>query len=141
MSRPLRRIEQGITYHCYSLCHNWENSLKTKTAKLFFIQAIQMCQEKYTFELVAAEIVSNHFHLVIRTLKDGETISLIMQYIKARNTKKYNSHFKKGGAFWIGRFKCKIVEDAKDPKDYLFDLLWYVAYNPVRKKLCTDLTS
>jgi REP element-mobilizing transposase RayT len=138
MSRPLRTIKQDVTYHCYSLCHNRENFLSTKTAKQFFIEAVQMCQEKYTFELIAAEIVANHIHLVIRTLKDAETISRIMQYIKARIGEKYNKHFKKGGAFWIGRFGCKIIEESDDPKDYLLNLLWYVAYNPVRKELCTD---
>jgi REP element-mobilizing transposase RayT len=97
-----------------------------------------MCQEKYTFELNGIEIVDNHIHLVITTLSDGETISRIMQYIKARIGEKYNRFYNRKGAFWIGRFKCKIVEESNDYIVYLLWLLWYVAYNPVRKELCTD---
>ena len=138
MSRPSRTIMQGVTYHCYSLCHDRQNFFSSSLGQQVFIDAIQMCQDKYQFELCAAEIVANHVHLVIRTLNDGETISRIMQYIKARIAEKYNKILNRGGSFWIGRFKCKIVEESLDPEPYLFWLLWYVAYNPVRKNLCTD---
>jgi REP element-mobilizing transposase RayT len=97
-----------------------------------------MCQEKYNFELNAVEIVENHVHLVISTLEDGETISRIMQYIKARTAEKYNKRMNRSGAFWVGRFGCKIVEEAKDPVEYLNGLLWYVGYNPVRKNMSID---
>ena len=138
MARQLRTVLQGVTYHCYSRCHDKKNLLRSKIGKQFFIEAIQMCQEKYNFELSGLETVDNHIHLVIRTLKNGETISRIMQYIKARTAEKYNKAMNRDGAFWVGRFNCKIVEESDDPEKYAPQLIWYVAYNPVRKKLCID---
>jgi len=138
MARPRRHISQGITYHCYSKCHDNQNFLSSSLGKHCFIEAVQMCQKLYTFELNGSELAANHMHLVIRTLEGGETISRIMQYIKARIAEKYNKVMNRRGAFWIGRFGCQIVELSNNPVLYLLWLLWYVAYNSVRKNLCSD---
>ncbi len=97
-----------------------------------------MCQEKYEFELIAAEIVANHIHLLIRTCEGEETISRIMQYIKARIAEKYNKAMGETGAFWNGRFGSTIIEESDNPEQYLLWLLWYIGYNPVRKRLSQD---
>ena len=133
MPKPLRKILPEVTYHCYSRCHGWNNLLSDNFAKKFFIEAINMCQLKYKFELNAAEIVGNHFHLVIRTLKDEETISRIMQYIKARTAEMYNKATGRKGPFWNERFGSTIIEESDNPENYLLNLLWYVAFNPKRK--------
>ena len=120
------------------MCHGRRNLLQGKYGKLYFIEAITMCQEKYEFELIAAEIVANHIHLLIKTCEGEETISRIMQYIKARIAEKYNKAMGKSGAFWNGRFGSTIIEEADNPEQYLLWLLWYIGYNPVRKKLSRD---
>ena len=135
MPRPLRKIIQGVTYHCYTRCHGKRDLLKSSYGRRFFIESVTMCQEKYHFDLVAAEIVSNHIHLVIKTVEDEETISRIMQYIKARISEKYNRSRGECGPFWNERFGSTIIEESEDPEQYLLWLLWYIGYNPVRKGL------
>ena len=105
-----RTILQEATYHCYSICHDEKNLLQAQISKQFFIEAVQMCLKKYKFELSSLEIVDNCIHLVIKTLKDGATISRIMQYIKSRTAEKCNKTMNRSGAFWSGRFNCKIVK-------------------------------
>ena len=138
MPRKLRITGQGLTHHCFTRCHGKRNLLMGKYGKKYFIESVSMCQEKYDFELVAAEIVANHIHLVIRTKEDKETISLIMQYIKSRIAEKYNRAMATSGSFWNERFESKIVEEAENPEQYLFWLLWYIGFNPVRKGLTRD---
>lgn len=138
MSRPLRIIIQGVTYHCFSRCHGKRDLMKSRFANQYFIDSIRMCQEKYVFELIAAETVGNHIHLVIRTQENEETISGIMQYIKARIAEKYNRALGETGAFWNERFGSTIIEDSDNPEEYLLWLLWYIGYNPVRKGLSCD---
>ena len=138
MPRPTRTIAAGVTYHCFTRCHDKKNFLKTNFGEDIFIDAVQKCQEKYNFELCGFEIVSNHVHLLIKTVEDEATISRIMQYIKARVAEKYNRTKGKSGAFWNGRFGCTIIEEALNPIMYFMWLLWYIAYNTVRKNLCTD---
>ena len=137
MARPLRKIQQGVTYHCYSRCQGLNKLLLKKYGKIAFVEAIKMCQIYYNFnfELIAAEIVDNYFHLIIRTLEDGETVACIMQYIKARTAEKFNRATGRKGPFWNERYKCKIIEESKDPDEYTHQLTWYTAYNPVIKGL------
>ena len=138
MPRPLRKIGQGQTHHCYTRCHGKKNLLMGKYGRKYFIEAVKMCQGKYDFELTAAEIVGNHIHLVIITLEDKETISRIMQFIKARIAEKYNRAMGTTGAFWNERFGSSIIEESDNPEQYLLWLLWYIGYNPVRKGLTRD---
>jgi hypothetical protein len=65
----------------------------------------------------------------------NQTISLIMQYIKARIAEKYNRAMGETGAFWNERFGSSVIEEAENPEEYLLWLLWYIGYNPVRKGL------
>lgn len=135
MPRPLRTIAQGYTHHVYSRCHGKKNLLQGKYGRKYFIEAVRKCQEKYDFDLVAAEIVANHIHLVVKTNSGKETISQIMQYIKARIAEQYNRAMNTTGAFWNERFGSSIIEGAENPEGYLLWLLWYIGYNPVRKGL------
>jgi len=138
MPRELRKTGQGLTHHCFTRCHGKKNLLQGKYGRKYFIEAVLMCQEKYNFELIAAEVVSNHIHLVIKTLDDNETISLIMQFIKARIAEKYNRAMATTGPFWNERFESKIIEESDNPEQYLLWLLWYIGFNPVRKGLSRD---
>lgn len=138
MSNIKRMILQGVTYHCFTRCHGKRNLFNSSHVQRYLIEAIIMCHEKYQFELIAAEPVGNHIHLVIRTLEHKETISLIMQYIKARIAEKYNRARGETGAFWNERYGCTIIEHSENPANYLLWLLWYIGYNPVRKKLSND---
>ena len=135
MPRPLRNIAQGFTHHVYSRCHGKRNLLLGKYPRKYFIESIKECQEKYDFKLIAAEIVGNHIHLIIITDPGKQTISLIMQYIKARIAEKYNRAMGETGAFWNERFGSSVIEEAENPPQYLLWLLWYIGYNPVRKGL------
>ena len=135
MPRPLRNIAQGLTHHTYSRCHGKRNLLLGKYGKKYFIESIRECQERYDFELIAAEIVANHIHLIIKTNMDKQTISRIMQYIKARIAEKYNRAMGETGAFWNERFGSTVIEEVENPQEYLLWLLWYIGYNPVRKGL------
>jgi len=138
MPRPLRKTAQGCTHHVFTRCHGRRYLLVGKYGKIYFIESIQQCQEKYDFKLIAAEIVGNHIHLVIQTVHDEETISRIMQYIKARIAEKYNRAMNQTGSFWNERFGSTVIEEAEDPEQYLLWLLWYIGYNPVRKGLSHD---
>lgn len=138
MPRKLRNLAQGKTHHCFTRCHAKKDLLKSSFCKRYFVEAIKMCQEKYEFHLIAAEPVGNHIHLIIQTIDNHESVSQIMQYIKARIAEKYNMSTGSSGAFWNERFGSTIIEESENPEQYLLWLLWYIGYNPVRKGLSSD---
>ncbi len=138
MPRPLRKCIPDVTYHCYSRCIELRDLLSPRYVKDMAIDVITKALDKYDFELIQVEFVENHFHFIIKTTESGETISRIMQYIKARIAERYNRLTGRTGAFWNERFKCTIIEESDDPENYFFWLLWYIAYNPVRKRVLRD---
>ncbi|MDH7554515.1 MAG: transposase [Spirochaetota bacterium] len=140
MARKLRVQMPGLTYHITSRCIEWRKMLEEEYFKACFVEILRKAKEKYRFKLIAYCIMDNHIHLVIHTIEDGAPISRIVQYIKARFAEMYNKITGRTGPFWNERYKDSIIEFARDGFHYLLWLLWYLAYNPVRKNLCSDPT-
>lgn len=139
MGRPLRYCRANTTYHIYSSCHRRAELMKDDSIKELMLQVIRECLENYNFELIAFEILDNHFHFIIKTLDDiTHNISAIMKWIKGTFTKRYNRLKGISGTFWNGRFGSKVIDLARDAANYLNTLLWYLAYNPVRKGMVKD---
>ncbi len=138
MPRPLRIAEPGLTYHIMSRCIENRNMMNNDYFKDLMISVMDMALNKYKFELIAYEILDNHFHFIIKTLSDGENISRIIQYIKSRFAERYNKLTNREGAFWSERFKSIVIELSKNPIVFLLWLLWYLGFNAVRKKNVKD---
>jgi putative transposase len=138
MARKRRICLPNVTYHCYSRCIEKRDLFSSDFVKQIAVTVINIALDKYDFELIQLEFVENHFHIVIKTTNDGETISRIMQYIKARITERFNRATNRTGTFWNERFKSKIIEHSNDPCSYFLYLMWYIAYNPVRKGRFND---
>jgi REP element-mobilizing transposase RayT len=138
MARNPRITERGNTHHVFSRCIEKRDLLIDAYFADLLIEVITMAQEKYQFELIAYEIMDNHFHFVIKTVIDGPSISRIMQFIKSRFAQRYNMLTGRTGPFWNERFKDTVVEKTERPRHYLLWLLWYLAFNPVRKNLIGD---
>jgi len=136
MARKLRVQLPNVTYHIVSRCIEWKNYLQEDYFKACFVEILSRAKQKYHFKLIAYCIMDNHIHLVIHTTPDGAPISRIVQYIKARFAELYNRITQRRGPFWNERYKDSIIQYAKDAFHYLLWLLWYVAFNPVRKGMC-----
>ena len=84
--------------------------MKPDVMKDTFQKILKITYDKYDFKVLQYIIMDNHFHLLIKTTENGETISRIVQYIKARYAEWYNKKMNRTGPFWNGRFKCTVVE-------------------------------
>jgi putative transposase len=133
MARSIRICRPNATYHCYSRCIEKRNMLSSCYVQDIAVIVVKKALSIYDFKLIQLEFVGNHFHILIQTTANGQTISRILQYIKARITERYNKLTNRTGTMWNERFKSKIIEEAEDPIHYFLYLMWYIAYNPVRK--------
>ncbi len=138
MARPIRLCLPDITYHVFSQCIERRDMIRNNYFKDMLIEVMRSASGKYQFELVSYQILDNHFHFIIKTLPNGPNISRIMQFIKARFAERYNKMTNRTGPFWNERFKNVIIEHTENPAQYLLWLLWYLAFNPVRKELTND---
>lgn len=134
MGRPLRFHARMTTYHCFSRTINNEKFLEDEQSKELFLQVLEECQEHYRFQLIAYQVMDDHFHLIIKTLENlKHSISVIMKWIKMTFTKRFNRQKNRRGPLWSERFGAKVVDHARDAKRYLNYLLWYLEYNPIRQ--------
>ncbi|HQI37559.1 MAG TPA: transposase [Spirochaetota bacterium] len=140
MARKLRLQLPEHTYHIMSRCIEWRDMMQEEYFKACFVDILNRTKEKYDFKLVAYCIMDNHIHIVIHTTSGGAPIARIVQYIKARFAEVYNKITGRTGPFWNERYKDIIVQFAHDAFHYLLWLLWYIAFNPVRKRRCDSPT-
>jgi putative transposase len=106
--------------------------------KELMLYVIDLALDKYHFELINYTLMGNHFHFLIRTLNNGESISRIMQFIKSQFARRYNRMMNRTGPFWNERFSDTIIELTTDPVSTFFVVLLYIAYNPVKSKIVAD---
>jgi len=138
MSNLPRNCKPDLTYHTISRCIELKALMRDDSMKDMVLEIIKRTQEKYNFKFIGYKLMDNHFHFVIQTVENGETISRIMQYIKARIAEGYNRAAGRTGPFWNERYRDIIVEEQKNPTQYLLWLLWYMAFNAVKAGMCCD---
>jgi REP element-mobilizing transposase RayT len=138
MGRPHRKLLAEHTYHTYSQCIDKMPLMKSKKMKDLMIEILNRALSKYKFNLIGYCIMNNHFHFYIKTIKGGEDIAQIMQYIKSMYAKKYNKSMQRTGPFWNDRYKDTIIELSNDPEFTFFWILWYIGYNPVKTNYVDD---
>lgn len=85
---------------------------------------------KCRWELLGHCVMTNHFHLVIRTPEGN--LSYGMKWLQATFANRYHRFRKVHGKLFQGRYKSLIVEESA----YLGPLLHYVHLNPVRAGIC-----
>lgn len=138
MSRKPRICLPEMTYHIWSRCIEKKPLLKPKKMKDLMISVLNMANKKYEYQFNGYTIMDNHFHFCIKTTKEGENISRIMQFIKSQFALRYNRMMNRTGPFWNERFGDTIIEFTKDPASIFFYILFYIAFNPVRTNTVND---
>lgn len=138
MPRKQRICIPGTTCHTTSRCIEKKPLMKTDKMKDLMIEVIKLSLEKYNFQMIEYAIMDNHFHFYIRTLKDGENISRIMQFIKSQFARRYNKLMNRTGPFWNERFSDTIIELTENPEQTFWYIFMYIAYNPVKSNYVKD---
>lgn len=132
MTRPLRIEYEGAWYHI---------SCRGNERKVLFVdhkdrkQLLTILAQSlalYWVELHAYVLMSNHFHLVVRTRKAN--LHKFMQRFNTTYTVYFNRRYKRIGHLYQGRYKGILI----DGDHYLLELSRYVHLNPVRLKECSE---
>ncbi len=89
--------------------------------------------KKYTVDIHAWVLMTNHAHLLCTPQQDG-AVSLIMQSVRLRYIQYFNSQYRRSGTLWEGRYKSCLVQAEK----YLIEVYRYIELNPMRAKVAED---
>jgi putative transposase len=132
MSRPLRLLTEGAIYHVMSRGNAKMAIYHDDVDRLRFLAILEGVLEQYRVECHAYCLMSNHYHMVLRTL-DANLSSAIRQ-LNGVYAQWWNRRHQRVGHMVQGRFKAQLVE--RD--GYFLEVCRYVVLNPVRSGLVTS---
>ncbi len=130
MPRTARFIVENCCYHVLNRGN--------KKARLFhepadyeqFLALIHLSQERLHVPLLAACLMPNHLHLILRP--DGAMdISRWMQWLFTTHVRWHHAKYSTVGRLWQGRFKAFLIQE----DHHLLTVMRYVERNALRAKL------
>ena len=130
MGRRPRVEYEGALYHVVQRGNNREYIYLTPAHRNFMVEQLANAVEVDGVEVFAYVIMSNHYHLLLRTV--SEPLHKVMHRINTRYAKWYNTDRDRSGPVFETRYKAIPIQDER----YLLQLVRYIHRNPVRAKMC-----
>jgi len=124
--RKKREFIAGAFYHVTSRTNGKIRVFENKLGRKIMLITLQDAKDKFRFRLANFCIMPTHIHLLIEPGK-GTCLSEIMQWIKTRSAKRWNTIHGSIDHLWGNRYFARAV---KDPQEYEF-IMNYIDQNPV----------
>lgn len=131
MPRRKRVLVEGATYHVYARVTRREGIFAQTVEADAWLTAVREVKRRDGFAVLAWCLMSNHFHLVLRT--GAVPLWRSMRSIQGQFAMGFNRRHGLIGPVWQSRYKAKLVEDDR----YLRRLVAYVHLNPVAAGIVT----
>lgn len=131
MPRPPRADEAGAIYHALNRGNLRADIFKKPEDFAAFEQILHEGLQRFDVELYCYQLMSNHYHLVLRPLVDGE-MSRFMGWVGGTHTMRYHAHYKTSGLGHVyqQRYKSFPVQD----DEHFYVVCRYVERNALRAK-------
>lgn len=129
MPRLRREFVEGGLYHVYNRFARGEAVFGDPEEAIGFVERLRDTKERDGFVVLAWCLMSNHFHLVIRT--SSVPLSRTMHYLQNGFSREFNRRWRRTGPLWQTRYKAKLI----DAEGYLAQAIIYAHLNPVRAGL------
>ena len=131
MARQVRIQFEGAVYHVMARGDRRENIIGGDKDRWMFIETLDEACEKTGWLVHAWILMSNHYHLVLRTPQANLVAG--MRWLQNTYTRRFNVRNQLWGHVFGGRYKAVLVESREfGSGDYLSNLIDYVHLNPIR---------
>jgi REP-associated tyrosine transposase len=127
--RP-RPQEGGLWYHVGARGVRKLPIVKDDDDRAIFLMNLGEIVERSGWELTAYTLMTNHYHLVLRTPEPN--IAAGMHRLNLIHARAFNKKHGYEGHLFDARYWSEVL----DTEDYLFEASRYVLLNPVRAELC-----
>ncbi|HVP75102.1 MAG TPA: transposase [Gaiellaceae bacterium] len=132
MGRANREQDRETLFHVVSRGNNGERIVRDAVDTASFRAELDRVSVKYEWEVWAWCLLSNHFHLVLRTPKLG--LSEGMQELNGNHARRMNRRHDRTGHLVRNRFFSVALET----EAHAVAAILYVARNPVKAGLCAS---
>lgn len=99
-----------------------------------YLTGLRQAASRYACRVHAYVLMTNHVHLLVTPESVG-AVSRMMQWLGRHYVGHVNSHYRRTGTLWEGRFKSCLV----DSERYLLLCHRYIELNPVRAGMVEQL--
>jgi putative transposase len=130
MARAPRTIIANECYHVINRGNQKARVFHDNHDYASFLALMRDAQERIELPLLAACLMPNHLHLVVRPRQDGDIASWI-SWLFTTHVRRHHRKYGTTGRLWQGRYKaCLIQQD-----QHLLTVLRYVERNALAKDL------
>jgi putative transposase len=130
MPRPPRLIFANHCYHILNRANRRAEIFHEAGDYTAFVALMARAQERVDLPILAACLMPNHVHLVVRPASNGD-ISEWTRWLFTTHVRHYHEKYGTTGRLWQGRYKSFLIQD----DHYLLTVLRYVERNAQRAKL------
>jgi len=132
MARPWRIQFPDAVYHVTARGNKRADIFLDDSDRQTFLQLLEQAGERYKLHLFAFCLMSNHYHLFLRTPQAN--LSQAMHWLNVTYTVRFNRRHRTDGHLLQGRFKAVLITD----ENHWQHLSVYLHLNPVRAGLVKD---
>jgi putative transposase len=116
-------------YHVVCRGNRRDPLFRCQTDFQSFFQILENINKKYPFELASYCLMTNHYHLQIRSQE--VSLSKVMSLINKRYANYYNTRYRLTGHVFEKRYFDKLIEG----KEGMLEVSRYIHLNPVKAKM------
>lgn len=128
MPRTRRIVVPDYPHHIVQRGHNREAVFASAADYRAYLETLAEFREALSLKVYGYCLMTNHVHLIVDPGHDAEAVSVLMNRLAARHTRRVNGMTGRTGTAWEGRFKCSPIGSDR----YLMACARYVDLNPVR---------
>ena len=130
MPRPLRAIVANYCYHVLNRANRRAEVFHEPADYGAFIALMTKAQEHEELPILAACLMPNHFHLVVRPTR-AKSISRWVHWLCTTHVNHYHSKYGTSGRIWQGPYKACLVQTDQ----HLLTVMRYVERNALTAKI------
>src|SRR5690349_3795220 len=130
MPRTARAIAPGYCYHLINRANKKARLFHERADYEQFLALIARAQSRLNLPMIAACLMPNHIHLVVRPT-DADDLARWMHWVFTTHVRWHHKKYDATGRVWQGRFKAF----ASQTDHHLLTVMRYVERNALRAKL------
>ena len=128
MPRNKRVWYAGAVFHVMNRGNRRESIFRDHEDYCSFLSNLAAVKERYQCSIYSICLMTNHFHILIKT---EEQIWKIMQRLQLTYAMDFNRKYNLSGHVFEKRYNCQLVEDM----EYLLEVSRYIHLNPVKASI------